>query len=93
MKIVFLNRYLFTDYSATSQLLSDVAFHCGLCPRLCSTQPGGVKGLVDAITRLAGNNELCETLGRNARKALESYYEMRHALQKWRDLLDAAAQQ
>lgn len=27
MKIVFLNRYFFPDHSATSQLLSDVAFH------------------------------------------------------------------
>jgi hypothetical protein len=27
VKIVFLNRYFFPDHSATSQLLSDVAFH------------------------------------------------------------------
>ena len=27
MKIVFLNRYFYPDHSATSQLLSDLAFH------------------------------------------------------------------
>lgn len=27
MKLIFLNRYFFPDYSATSQMLTDLAFH------------------------------------------------------------------
>lgn len=27
MKLIFLNRYSFSDYSATSQMLTDLAFH------------------------------------------------------------------
>lgn len=61
---------------------------CGM-----TIQPGNVTGLVDAITRLAGNDALRATLGGNARKALENHYEMRHALQKWRNLLDTVAKQ
>ena len=61
---------------------------CGI-----TIEPGDVTGLAEAITRLAGNNDLRETLGRNARKALENHYEMRHALQKWGNLLDTVIQQ
>lgn len=57
---------------------------CGITIR-----PGDVTGLLDAITRLAGDDALRATLGGNARKALENDYEMRHALRKWRTLLDA----
>lgn len=56
---------------------------CGI-----TVQPGDVTGLVDAISRLAGNDALGVRLGKNARKALEHCYEMHHALQKWQNLLD-----
>ena len=61
---------------------------CGI-----TVQPGDVSGLVDAITRLAGDDALRATLGGNARKALDDYYEMRLGLQKWRNLLDTVVQQ
>lgn len=44
MKIVFLNRYFYPDHSATSQLLSDLAFHLVSQGRevhvITSRQPG-----------------------------------------------------
>jgi colanic acid biosynthesis glycosyl transferase WcaI len=61
---------------------------CGM-----TIEPGDVKGLVDAKTRLAGNDALRARLGGNALKALENYYEMRHALQKWCNMLDTVAKQ
>ncbi len=61
---------------------------CGI-----TVEPGDAKGLVGAITRLAGDDVLRATLGGNARKALENDYEIRHALQKWRKLLDTVVKQ
>ncbi len=61
---------------------------CGM-----TIQPGDVSGLLDAITEFASNDALCATLGGNARKALENDYEMHHALQKWRNLLDTVVKQ
>ena len=62
--------------------------HCGF-----TVEPGDAKGLANAITRLAGDDVLRAKLGGNARKALEDDYEMRHALLKWRNLLDTVVQQ
>ncbi len=61
---------------------------CGM-----TIEPGDVTGLVEAIARLASDDALRATLGGNARKALENDYEMRHALRKWRKLLQSVANQ
>jgi colanic acid biosynthesis glycosyl transferase WcaI len=61
----------------------------------CGTtiEPGDVRGLVAAITHLSDDDIYRATLGANARKALENYYEMHHALQKWTKMLDTVIQQ
>ena len=41
MRIIFLNRFFFPDHSATSQILTDLAFHlagCGIDVRVVTSQ-------------------------------------------------------
>jgi colanic acid biosynthesis glycosyl transferase WcaI len=53
--------------------------------------PGDEKALVDRIVQLAGDRELCSSLGKRAREAFEQQWDKSRAVEQWAELLGPMA--
>ena len=54
--------------------------------------PGDGKALANRILQLAGNPELCASMGARARAAFEERWDKRSAVEQWEEVLNAAVQ-
>jgi glycosyltransferase involved in cell wall biosynthesis len=55
-----------------------------------TVEPGDGKALVDRILQLAGDPELCASLGSRARAAFDERWDKRFAVEQWGEVLNAA---
>lgn len=54
-----------------------------------TVMPGDAEGLAVRIVELADNPDLCSTMGTRAREVFEQQFDLPHAMQAWRECLDA----
>ncbi len=55
-------------------------------------KPGDAQGLANAIERAAANREETTALGQHARAVFDREYDRRHAVRRWRDVLQEAVE-
>jgi glycosyltransferase involved in cell wall biosynthesis len=53
--------------------------------------PGDGEGLAAALAKLAADQEACQTMGRNARRMIETQFSKRRALERWARVLEGAS--